>query len=93
MKFIIAAIVLFGFLQLSWSEETLTEKAKVTTNTAKRGVKKAINRTAEAICGKLTGDSKIECLAKEAKNKISEGKDVVVDKASELKNTVDSDKK
>lgn len=93
MKYIIATFVLLGFLQTTSAEETLTEKAAVTTKTAKRGVKKAINRTSEAICGKLTGDSKIECLAKEAKNQMTESKDVVVDKASEIKNSVDSDKK
>lgn len=93
MKFIIAAFVLLGFLQLSWAEETLTEKAQVTTKTAKRTLTKALHRTSEAICGKLTGDSKIQCLAKEAKNQMSESKAVVLDKASELKNSVDSEKK
>jgi len=93
MKFLIVVVALLGFLELSSAEETLSEKAQVTTKTATRTVKKAIHRTSEALCGKLTGDSKIECLAKEAKNHLKEGKDVVVDKASEVKNAVDSEKK
>ncbi|MES2801419.1 MAG: hypothetical protein V4654_02910 [Bdellovibrionota bacterium] len=93
MKFIIAALVILGYLQVSSAEETLTEKAKATTNTAKRKVTKAVNRTGEALCGKLTGDSKIQCMAKEAKNHASEAGAAIQDKASELKNSVDSDKK
>lgn len=50
-----------------------------------------MNRTAEALCGKLTGDSKVECLAKKAKNRVHEGTEVVKDKAVEVKNSVDTD--
>lgn len=93
MKFFIATFILLGFLQVSSAEETITEKTQATTNTAKRKMTKVLHRTSEAICGKLTGDSKIQCLAKEAKNHMSESKTLVQDKASELKNSVDSEKK
>ncbi len=93
MKFIVAIIALFGFLGLSNAEETLAEKAQVTANSAKRASKKGLHRTKEAFCGKLTGDSQAECLAKEAKNRLEEGKDMVKDKATELKHDIDSDKK
>jgi hypothetical protein len=73
----------------AFSEETLSEKAGVTADGAKRGVKKGYNRTKEAVCGQLTGDSKMECLAKKSKNRMDEGADVVKDKGSEIKNKVD----
>lgn len=78
---------------MSSAEETGTEKAEATINTAKRSAKKMIHRSKEAICGKLTGDNKIQCMAKEAKNRMIETKDSVKDKASEIKNNVDSEKK
>ena len=93
MKLLITTIAVLGFLQLATAEETLSEKAQATAKTGKRKVTKVINRTSEAICGKLTGDSKIECLAKEAKNNLNEAGAAVGDKASELKNAVDTDKK
>lgn len=93
MKYFIATFIVLGFLQVVTAEETLTEKAQVTVKTAKRKITKGAHRTAEAICGKLTGDSKLECLAKEAKNHTTEAATAVQDKASELKNSVDSDKK
>lgn len=72
------------------AEETIAEKAEVTGKSVKRGAKKGLNRTKEAICGKLTGDSKVECMAKEAGNRIEETADKVKDKATEIKNDVDS---
>jgi hypothetical protein len=53
--------------------------------------KKGLNRTKDALCGKLTGDSKVECMAKEAGNRIEETSDKVKDKATEMKNEVDSE--
>lgn len=93
MKLLVVAMCMLGFLTTAQAEETITEKAAATTNSAKRTVKKGYNRTKEAMCGKLTGDSKVECLAKEAKNNVQEGVDATKDKASEIKNSVDSDKK
>jgi hypothetical protein len=92
MKALIVGLMIFGFLGLSQAEETMGEKAKATTNSGKRAVKKGMNRTKEAFCGKLTGDSKVECLAKQAKNRVTEGADTVKDKAVEIKNEVDTDK-
>lgn len=93
MKIFILILVIFGFVNISLAEETLSEKAEVTAKSVKRSVKKGIHRTAEAICGKLTGDNKVQCLSKEAKNRLKDGKDAIVDKASEIKNAVDADKK
>ena len=90
---LVLAMCILGFSTATLAEETITEKAAVTANDAKRAVKKGVNRTKEAVCGKLTGDSKVECLAKEAKNHVTEGVDAVKDKASEVKNSVDTDKK
>lgn len=79
-----------GLSNQASAEETLSEKAQVTGKSVKRSAKKGLNRTKEAICGKLTGDSKVECMAKEAGNRIEETTDVVKDKATEIKNEVDS---
>jgi hypothetical protein len=92
MKLLIAGLIVFGCLGVAQAEETLTEKAAVAANSVKRAGKKGLNRTKEALCGKLTGDSKVECLAKQAKNRVEEGVDAVSDKGSEIKNSVDTDK-
>lgn len=92
MKMMIATLGVLTLLGVTsvQAEETLSEKATVTGKSVKRGAKKGVNRTKEALCGKLTGDSKVECMAKEAGNRIEESSDVVKDKASEIKNNVDS---
>lgn len=79
-----------AFIKLSWAEETQMEKAKVEMNSMGRSTKKAYNRAKEGLCGKLTGDSKVECLAKKAKHRVEEGTETVKDKASEIKNQVDT---
>ena len=92
MKALIACITLLSFLGIAQAEETMSEKTQATTSSAKRTLNKGVNRTKEAFCGKLTGDSKVECMAKEAKNRVSEGADTVKDKAVEIKNNIDTDK-
>jgi len=91
MKLAIASLLVFGFLSVGQAEESLGEKAEATSNSAKRGIKKGYNRTKEAACGTLTGDNKVQCLAKKAKNRTEEGVDATKDKASEIKNSVDSE--
>lgn len=93
MNLLIAVIGLFGFLHVTSAEETLGEKTQVQVNAAARDMKKGVHRTKEAVCGKLTGDSKAACLAKKAKNRMIEAKDVIKDKATELKDVVDTEKK
>ncbi len=93
MKLFIASLILFGGLGLSHAEESMTGKVQDTTNSVTRSAKKGMHRTAEAICGKLTGDNKVQCLAKEAKNRVEESKDAVADKVTEVKNKMDSEKK
>lgn len=92
MKLLIAGLIIWGFLGIAQAEETLTEKATVTAKSVKRAGKKGLHRTKEALCGKLTGESKVECLAKKAKNRVEEGVDAMNDKGSEIKNSVDSSK-
>lgn len=93
MKAFVVVLAICGLALAAQAEETMTEKAGTTVNSAKRSVKKGMNKTSEAMCGKLTGDSKVECVAKQAKNRVQEGTDAVKDKATEIKNNVDSDKK
>jgi hypothetical protein len=90
MKLLIVVALVFGWLAVSNADETMTEKAQATSKTATRAAKKGLHRAEEAICGKLTGDSKLQCLAKEAKNNLKEGADVVADKATEVKNKIDT---
>lgn len=93
MKALVFVLAISGLAFAAQAEETMTEKAGATVNSAKRSVKKGMNKTGEAMCGKMTGDSKMECMAKQAKNRVQEGTDTVKDKATEIKNNVDSDKK
>lgn len=86
----ISFISVLCFLNLSKAEETQMEKAKVEMNSVGRKAKKTLNRTKEAVCGTLTGDNKVECLAKKAKNRVEEGSEAVKDKASEIQNKVDT---
>ena len=95
MKSVLIFLVLLSslsFLNLSLAEETQIEKAKVEINTLGRKTKKTLNRTKETLCGKLTGDNKAECLAKKAKHRIEEGSAAIEDKATEIKDKVDTEK-
>jgi len=76
---------------LGCSGESPVEKARVKTNSAERSIDKMLHHANEAACGTLTGDNKVQCLAKKMKNRSIETKDRVVDKASEIKNKADSD--
>lgn len=92
MRLIVLSLAFFGFIgttSTARAEETVGEKAAKVGNDVKRVVKKGAHRLEESMCGKLTGDSKVTCLAKEAKNRASETVDAVVDKGSEIKNAAD----
>lgn len=90
LKYSFSAFLFLGLSTRAFCEESVLEKAEAAANKVVRTTKKGINRTAEALCGKLTGDNKLECLAKKAKNRVEETSDAVVDKASEAKNAIDS---
>lgn len=89
MKLFLSLIVFVSFISFAQAEETLAEKAQAVTKNVAREIKKGANRAEEAACGKLTGDSQAACLAKKAKNRLSETADSVTDKASEIKNSAD----
>ncbi len=74
---------------MAQSNQSTLEKAKATGNDVKREVKKAGDRTEEALCM----GTKAECAAKKVKNRTTEAKDAVVDGAKEVKDKVDSDGK
>ena len=90
MKKIIFAMCLIAMLNAASAEETVSEKAQVGMNSVGRGTKKMVDNTKDALCGKLTGDSKLSCLAKKTKHKVQQGVDTVKDKESEIKNDLDS---
>lgn len=89
MKTIIFFLSFVSFLNFAQSEETTGEKVKVGLNKVGRETTKVVNRTKEAMCGELTGDSKVKCLAQKTKHRVEEGAEVIKDKASEVKNKVD----
>jgi hypothetical protein len=78
------AIVFSGVA--AFAEETTSEKVNANANDAKRAVKKGVHRAQEAVC--MENDAK--CLARKAKNRGTEAKDYVKDKANETKEAVDS---
>ncbi|MBX2987706.1 MAG: hypothetical protein KF802_07390 [Bdellovibrionaceae bacterium] len=80
-----AAALAFAFAGPVIAAETIGEKAQATAHDAKRGAKKAVNRAKEAVC--MEGD--LKCAAKKAANRAEEAKDATVDKAKEVKNSVD----
>ena len=89
MKLFLSLIALLSFISFAQADETLAEKAEATAKSVVREVKKGANRAGEAACGTLTGDSKAACLAKKVKNRVVETKDAAVDKAVEVKKSVD----
>ena len=84
-KVLILLILSLG-LQV-FAEETVGEKAAAAGHDAKRATKKTWHRTKEAVC--MKGDAK--CAAEKAKHRMEEGGDAVTDKASEVKNSIDTD--
>ena len=71
------------------AQQSVPEKGKVVGNDVKRETKKGAHRVEEAVC---TG-TKAECESKKLKNRGTETKDTVVDKAEETKDKVDRDGK
>lgn len=59
--------------------ESTKDKAVETGHDMKRGMKKMVHRTGEALCAQ--GDA--ACLAKKAKNRVKEGADYIGDKVDE----------
>lgn len=90
MKALVFSLCLLSFVSTGFSNETAPEKVEAGMSTVKRKSKQMVHRTKEAVCGELTGDTKIECLAKKAKNNLEEGADAIKDKTGEVKNKVDS---
>lgn len=89
MKAFVMTIALLGLAGAVHAEETVKEKAQAVGHDVERGAKKGAHRVQEAVC--MEGD--VECAAKKAKHRVEEGADYTKDKAKEIKNDVDSDKK
>lgn len=89
MKTLIMILAFAGFAATVHAEETVGEKAQATTHNAGRAMKKGAHRAKEAVCMK----SDAKCLADKAKNRGEEAGDAMGDKATEMKNKVDSDHK
>ncbi len=80
-----ASFIVMTSVPVAFAEETVGEKLQASGNNAKRGVKKAVNRTQEALC--MEGD--LKCTAEKAGNRVIEAKDATVDGAKKIKNKVD----
>lgn len=82
---LIATFISVTILQVANADESITEKISVTSNDARRGLKKGVHRVQEALCVK--GD--LECAASKAKNRVTEAGDIAADAASKIKNKID----
>ena len=82
---IFASLVLSTLSQISYADETVTEKVAASSNDAKRGMKKGAHRVQEALC--MDGD--VECAAGKVKNRIIEAGDATSDAATKVKNKID----
>lgn len=89
MRILIMIFALIGFTAAVHAEETVAEKTKVMAHDAKRAMKKGAHRAEEMVCMK----SDAKCMAEKAKHHASEAGDAVSDKASEIKNKMDTEKK
>jgi uncharacterized low-complexity protein len=89
MKALILALALVGLTTVAHAEETMGEKAEVKAHNTKRAMKKGAHKASEATC--MKGDAK--CMADKVDHRTSETGDVMNDKATEMKNKMDTDKK
>ncbi|SFF09194.1 hypothetical protein [Nitrosomonas sp. Nm166] len=69
----------------TYATETLSEKGRAVSKDIERDANKSINRVEEATC---TGTD-TECAKRRIENRAEEGKDLVKDKSSEMKDKVD----
>ncbi|PXW89851.1 hypothetical protein C8R34_1038 [Nitrosomonas sp. Nm84] len=82
---LLLALTIGLFFSTAYAAETLYEKGEATKNEIKRDASKAVNRVEEATC---TGTD-VECAKKKVDNRVEEGKDLIKDKSSEVKNKID----
>jgi hypothetical protein len=82
-----ALLALTLTLSLPALAQSAPEKLKHTANDARRTIKKGAHRVEETLCT----DSKLTCAGKKAANRVEEAKDTVKDKATEVKDKLDSD--
>jgi hypothetical protein len=81
----VASFMVTVTVQLAFAKETVGENAQASAKNAKRGVKKFVNRTEEALC--IEGD--LKCTAEKAGHRVIEAKDATVDAAKKIKNKID----
>lgn len=73
------------FFSTAHAAETLPEKGEAVSKDIKREANKAVDRIEEGTCT----DNDIECAKKKIENRAEEGKDLIKDKSSEMKNKID----
>ncbi|WP_394807507.1 hypothetical protein [Nitrosomonas sp.] len=73
------------FFSTAHATETLTEKSDATKRDIQRDANKAVDRVDEATCT----DTDAECAKRKMGNRAEEGKDLIKDKSSEMKNKID----
>ena len=73
------------FFTTAHAAETLPEKSRAIKDDIKRDANKAVDRVDEATC---TGTD-AECAKRKIENRAEEGKDLIKDKSSEIKNKID----
>lgn len=89
MKKTMLCVAMLSFMSFAHAEQSATEKAADMGRDAKHSVKKGANRVKEAVC--MEGD--LECAAKKAGHRIEEAGSATKNKAKEMADKVDADKK
>jgi hypothetical protein len=83
----IVALAIIGVTVNAFAVESADETTADKVNDVTRNATSTVNRIEEATCM----ESDTECLKQKAANRLEESKDAISDKASEIKNAVDSD--
>ena len=89
MKKTMMCVATLAFMGFANADQSATEKAADMGRDAKHAVKKGANRVKEAVC--MEGD--LKCAAKKAGNRIEEAGSATANKAKEVGDKVDADKK
>lgn len=77
-------LILGLFISTANATETLPEKGEAVSKDIKRDANKAVDRIEEATCT----DTDVECAKRKIENRAEEGKDLIKDKSSEIKNKI-----
>lgn len=79
------ALIMCLFFSTAHATETLSEKGEAVSKDMKRDINKPVNRMGESTCT----STDTECGKRKIENRAEEGKDLIKDESSEMKDKVD----